>query len=149
MQYHCVSVLNKEQLKLVKDTWKILVLTPSELAETFYSKLFELAPETKDMFPKEMVEQGKKLVQVLNTIVVSLEYFDDLVDDIKDLGYRHTHFYGVTPNLYPHVKEALVFAIQASLKEKCSPLLIESWGSLYDKISLIMINAENEQHSTT
>jgi hemoglobin-like flavoprotein len=55
--------MNKEQIQLVKQSWKLLRnIDPAIVGDLFYSKLFADNPQVKKMFPKNMKEQYKKLV---------------------------------------------------------------------------------------
>lgn len=91
--------LNTSEIKIIKEHWKTVMLQSPEFSNSFYDHLFEMSPELKSLFQKRVSEQGKKLIQVLNTIVVSLESFDVLLEDLKELGYRHTNYYGYQKNI--------------------------------------------------
>ena len=47
-----------------------------QAAGLFYGRLFEINPTLKSMFSDDIEEQGKKLMQILTTVVRSLKQFD-------------------------------------------------------------------------
>ena len=56
--------MTPQQVDLVKTTWAKVEPIAEQAAELFYGKLFELDPALKTLFPNDMKEQGKKLMQM-------------------------------------------------------------------------------------
>ncbi len=60
------------QKKLIQDTWKQVVPIANQAAAIFYQRLFEIDPSTRALFnTTDMVQQRKKLIQVLSVAVSS------------------------------------------------------------------------------
>ena len=68
--------MTPQQLELVQTSWEKVVPIAKQAAGLFYDRLFELNPALKSMFSSDIEEQGKKLMQVLTTVVRSLKQFD-------------------------------------------------------------------------
>ena len=61
--------MNANQILLIKKSWRLLrQVAPELVGDTFYSKLFYDHPELRRMFPKEMDEQYKKLIDMLSSM---------------------------------------------------------------------------------
>ena len=58
-------MVTPEEVELVQSSWAKVEPIADTAADLFYGRLFEIAPETKTLFPAEMVEQKKKLMQHL------------------------------------------------------------------------------------
>ena len=64
--------MTPEEIQIVQSSWGKVALISDQAAELFYNKLFELAPKLRDLFPEDMQEQGKKLMQMLAVAVANL-----------------------------------------------------------------------------
>ena len=86
--------MTPKQISLVQESWaKVKPIAP-QAAEIFYSTLFELDPSLKPLFKNNMVEQGNKLMTMLDTAVKLLDSPEKLIPAVKKLGARHVD-YGV------------------------------------------------------
>ncbi len=81
--------MNDTQINLVKTTWESLTPNADKVARLFYSNLFEMEPEYREMFGTDMESQGKKLMMMLNTAVRSLDVIESVVPAVQALGQRH------------------------------------------------------------
>ena len=95
------------QIDLVQDSFALIVPRRAEASAIFYQRLFALAPETRAMFKGDLAEQGRKLMQVLATIVRNLTDIGPLLDSVDYLAQRHVG-YGVRDEHYALVGEALL-----------------------------------------
>jgi len=77
----------------------------------FYAKLFDIAPQVKPMFKGDMVEQGRKLMAMLNTVVNGLNNLDAIVPAAQNLARGHVG-YGVQSAHYAYVGSALLYALE-------------------------------------
>ena len=135
--------MSSQQIKLVKSTWHIFrSIDPKLVGDVFYSKLFFDYPELRPMFPKKMADQYEKLVQMLNTIVAGLDHFDALRTVISDMAARHTG-YGVRPEHYNAVGEALLWTLEQGLRNDWNEAVKDAWLTCYTILATAMVNAEN------
>ena len=103
------------QIKLVKKTWRDLRgINPATVADLFYSKLFADKPALRKMFPANMEQQYRKLIDMLNSIVMRLDKPGELTEDIAAMARRHVD-YGVKPAHYKLVGSALLWTLQKAL----------------------------------
>jgi hemoglobin-like flavoprotein len=99
--------MNKEEIQLVKQSWSQVMPIADTAAALFYQRLFEVAPQVKPLFKGDMKTQGKKLMSMINTVVVGLDRLDALLPAIQDLGKRHKA-YGVKDADYDSAGAALL-----------------------------------------
>lgn len=66
-------------------------------ADLFYSKLFELDPALRPLFPEDLAEQKEKLMKMISLAVEGLTDLGALVPKVEELGRRHATYYKVTP----------------------------------------------------
>jgi len=132
--------MTPQQAALVKSSWQSVVPIKEKAAELFYGKLFELDPALKPLFKGDMKEQGRKLVAMLNTVVINLDQLDNLVPAAQSLGKRHVD-YGVTPAHYGTVGAALLWTLGAGLGDAFNDEVEEAWTAAYAVLSNVMIDA--------
>ena len=63
--------MTPKQVALVQDSFAKVALTSEAAAMLFYDRLFEIAPQTRAMFPDDMIEQRRKLMAMLAGVVRS------------------------------------------------------------------------------
>ncbi|QDT65186.1 globin family protein [Calycomorphotria hydatis] len=132
--------MTPEQITLVQESWKKVAPISDTAADLFYSRLFETAPEVKPLFPEEMSQQKKKLMQTLGFVVAGLKNLDGIVGAVKDLGVRHNN-YKVTPDMYPKVGAALLWTLGQGLGDDFTPETEAAWTDAYGILSAVMIDA--------
>lgn len=133
--------LTPEQIRLIKNSWTgFRGINPALIGDVFYSKLFLEQPALRRLFPKDMEEQYKKLIHMLSTIVARLDHLDDLAADIASLARRHVQ-YGVKPDHYKPVGNALLWTLEQGLGKNWNEDVKEAWTCCYAILSGAMMNA--------
>ncbi|MBL4882302.1 MAG: hemin receptor [Oleispira sp.] len=135
--------MNPSTINDVQSTFNIIAPIADEAAALFYSKLFEIDPSLKPMFKGDMAAQGKKLMQILGVAVSSLNNLAAIVPAVQDLGRRHVK-YGVRPQHYNTVAEAILWMLAQTLGATFTPTIKQSWTEVYAVLADTMIAAGNE-----
>ncbi|MBC7390352.1 MAG: hypothetical protein H7329_14135 [Opitutaceae bacterium] len=52
--------MTSDQIKSVKSSWALVILTAEEAGNLFYKRLFEIAPEVRPMFKHNITAREKK-----------------------------------------------------------------------------------------
>jgi hemoglobin-like flavoprotein len=129
------------QKKLIQDTWAQVVPIAGQVAAIFYQRLFEIDPSTRALFnTTNMVQQRKKLVQILSVAVSSLDNLSALRKTVEELGHRHAG-YGVKDAHYDSVGVALLWTLEQALGAAWTPEAAVAWKEVYGVLSSIMRNA--------
>lgn len=129
-----------DDIARIRSNWAKAVTARDILGEIFYGNLFEIAPQTRLMFPQSMDDQGRKLVETLSWIVDHLEQEDDLMTAAAALANRHVD-YDVIPEHYAYVGQALMATLRVGLGDGFSSEDEEAWGRVYGQLSKAMIEA--------
>jgi hemoglobin-like flavoprotein len=95
------------KVALVQESYKKVAPIAEVAADLFYTRVFELAPAARAMFPDDLSDQKKKLMPMLGTAVTNLHQVDKVVAAIQEMGRRHVG-YGVKPEQYDIVGQALL-----------------------------------------
>lgn len=94
----------------------------------------------------DMDKQGAKLMKTLGVAVSMLNKMDKLVPILQDLGRRHVS-YGVTPEMYPSVGEALLITLEKGLGAEYTEETKKAWSWVFGIMSEVCITAANEVES--
>lgn len=124
-----------------------------------FQKKFAIAPAAKALFAfTQKYEDGDETLYkdvgflahargVIHTVDAAVSMLGPdlgpLVEVLKDLGGRHVA-YGVVPEHYPIVGEALLKTLEAALGEEWTPQVEEAWTAIYEVISTTMIAGATE-----
>jgi len=111
-----------------------------QAAELFYNRLFELDPSLRQLFKSDMTEQGRKLMVMLKTAIASLDKIEQLIPVAEKLGKGHVK-YGVKPEHYDTVGEALLWALSQGLGPAYTAEAEDAWGAVYTTLAATMKHA--------
>ncbi|MBS0310439.1 MAG: hemin receptor [Proteobacteria bacterium] len=132
--------MTPDNIALVKTSWQQVLPIQKTAAELFYGRLFELDPSLRPLFRGDMTEQGRKLMTMINTVVMSLDRLGPMLGAIEDLGRRHVA-YGVTEAHYDTVGSALIWTLGKGLGEQFTPPVEAAWTEAYDTLASAMKQA--------
>ena len=137
--------MTQEQIILIKKSWRLLRnIDPQIVGDTFYSKLFADNRSLRKMFPTDMEQQYKKLIDMLSAIVMRLDNLNELTDDIAAMAQRHVQ-YGVKPLHYNLVGNALLWTLQQGLGKDWNKETAQAWATCYTLLANTMIKVTGEK----
>ncbi|MAY33616.1 MAG: globin domain-containing protein [Rhodovulum sp.] len=135
--------MTPEQIDMVQASFKKVAPIADTAADIFYDRLFEIAPEVRSLFPEDMTDQKKKLMQMIGIAVNGLTRLDDILPAVQDLGARHVG-YDVKPEHYDVVGAALLFTLGKGLGDEFTPELEAAWTETYTTLAGVMIKAQED-----
>ena len=128
-------------IELVQSSFEKVVPIADQAADLFYNRLFEIAPDVKPLFGEsDMKAQGKKLMATLGVAVRGLSDLEATVPVIQKLAQNHVQ-YGVKPEHYEPVGDALIWTLGQGLGEGFTPEVKTAWVGVYTLVSETMIAA--------
>ncbi len=136
--------MTPEQIDIVQSTFKKVAPIADTAADIFYDRLFEIAPDTRALFPEVMTDQKKKLMQMIGVAVNGLKDLDAIVPAVQDLGARH-HGYKVTEAHYNSVGEALIYTLDKGLGDDFTPDAKTAWTETYGLLAGVMKEAQQAE----
>jgi hemoglobin-like flavoprotein len=117
-------------IRLVRETFDLIVPISGVAADMFYERLFYMAPSLRRMFPDDMRDQKRHLMIMIAAAVQSLNDLDALVPQLMELGARHAR-YGVTDAHYKTVGETLIWTLERGLANAFTPEVEHAWIGVY------------------
>ena len=129
--------LTTAQIELIRDSFHRL--TPdAEVAEMFYNRLFEIAPELRSMFRSDMTGQGMRFIRTLRVIVQNLDEPEALHHYLETLAEGHAA-YGVKPEHFHPMGQALIWTMRQAMGEEFPEGADIAWEAAYDGLARKMI----------
>ena len=130
-------MLSTDDIALIRASFARVVPIQDAAADLFYDRLFAVSPKLRELFPADLREQKRKLIQMIATAVGGLNDLDKLVPAVKGLGARHSG-YGVTATHYKIVGEALLWTLERGLGDDFTPEVRSAWAKVYRVLSTTM-----------
>ncbi|MEV4755179.1 globin domain-containing protein [Micromonospora sp. NPDC049559] len=124
----------------LKQSWALVAAHGDQVPLYFYSTLFLVNPEVRQMFPTNMAGQRDRLVTALGHIVSNVDQVDQLVGFLQHLGADHRKF-AVRAEHYPAVGEALLATLQYFLGDQWTEELAQDWTAAYGLVAQVMTEA--------
>jgi nitric oxide dioxygenase len=139
--------MNADEIDLVQKSFAKVAPIADQAAGLFYGRLFEIAPQVKPLFKRDIDEQGRMLMGALSTVVNGLKDLEAIVPIAQQLAVRHVN-YGVKPEYYQPVGEALLWTLEKGLGPEFTPPVKAAWTQAYTTLSGVMIAAAYPQKGT-
>jgi hemoglobin-like flavoprotein len=137
--------MTPDQINLVQDSFRHVVLVREAVAALFYERLFAIDGSLRALFPSnDMIRQGAKLMAALGFVVNGLDRADTILPAVRELAKRHVT-YGVEERHYAIVGQALIETLATGLGTAFTPQLREAWQAAYGLLADVMIAAAREQ----
>lgn len=135
--------LTTHQIELIQSSFAKVEPIADTAAEIFYAKLFEFDPYLKPLFKGDMKEQGRKLMSMLKVATGSLNDLNAVVPVLNTLADRHVD-YGVRPQDYTTVGNALLFTLGKGLGDDFTDETRDAWVDMYKVVASTM-KAEHDK----
>jgi nitric oxide dioxygenase len=131
--------MTEEQKSLVKQSFPKVLATTLSGSAALYDKLFELVPESKELFKNTSLDrQSQMLIAAIGKIVKSIDNWEAVKPDLEAIAARHVN-YGLAPEHFVFFGQALIHMLQTSLKENWTKDLENAWKAVYQNVSEVMI----------
>jgi hemoglobin-like flavoprotein len=143
------ALLTDADKEEIKATWRLVEPIGDTVADLFYRRLFELAPNYQSLFKSDLTAQKRKLMAMLAFIVKSLGWVDaawrdevnpesDLFLIVLALGRRHRELYAIPDEAYVTVRDTLLWTLDYGLGEAFTPEARTAWQRVYDLVATTM-----------
>ncbi len=136
--------MTPEQVRLIRQSFDAIWPIRRQLAESFYRRFFELAPDTQRLFTSDLERQHLKLMDMIAAIVGALDERELFHSLISHTGRQHAQF-GVRLSHFVAFGEALVWSLERQFGAAFTPELKEAWIALYDAVQNEMMGAARLQ----
>ena len=118
--------LTSGEIDLVQSSFAKIVPIADLVAELFYKRLFEIAPEVRPLFHDDLRNQGRKLMATLSLVVGSLKNFDAVMPAVKALAVKQLGF-GIVQAHCAHAGEAMIWTLEKGLGDGFSAETKRAW----------------------
>ena len=135
--------MDANSIELVQSSFQKVEPIADQAAAMFYDRLFEIAPDVKSLFTNDMPSQGRMLMAMIGAAVKGLDQLESIVPVVEKLGRNHSG-YGVKPEHYQPVAEALLWTLERGLGDEWNEDLAAAWTEAYTLLATTMLEAAGE-----
>lgn len=132
--------MDARKTALVQQSFEKVAALGLKAAELFYAELFAIDPSLRAMFKGNMQEQHKKLLSALALVVRSLHTPEKIIGAVEKLAVKHLD-YGVRPEHYTYVGNALLRTLKKGLGPEFTPELSDAWVDAFRMLAQVMKKA--------
>lgn len=136
---HDLPPFDDRTIALVRESCARLPEKADVLTRVFYTRLFEMAPAVRPMFPAEMRPQEERLLNALLAAVAALDDPAKLEPQLRAWGAWHRRALGVTDDMYVYVGHALIRALRSVLGHT-ETSVGSAWVAVYEWLAAVMID---------
>ncbi len=138
--------MNRIEIELVQHSWASVEPIADAAAQLFYQRLFEIAPDTRQLFAAtDMAAQRQKLLTTIGLAVDKADRVDCLQPVLRELGRNHVK-YGVQDHHYDCVGSALLWTLEQGLGTEFTGDVRAAWTVFYALVTGPMREAATKQH---
>ena len=130
--------MTPEQRELVQSTVTVVERDSERFSAALYDRLFALDATTRALFPADITHQRSRLVDELSFFTTAIGDLPRFIEHARRLGARH-HAYGVRPESFEHMEDALLDALQSVLGDEFTDDVGRAWRRLYRLIAETML----------
>ena len=132
--------MKTNQSRLIKDSLILIQPIADQIAKSFYTHMFEIAPHTKKLFTGDMERQGAMLMTSLSLAISGINDMQSIVPSVQALGERHIS-YGVKAEYYQVAAVSFLWSLEHHLGDQFTPALKEAWTVAFDSLVNAMLSA--------
>ena len=135
--------MNQESTERILASYEQIAPRVDDMVASFYRRLFDVCPEARALFKKDMAVQRQHLAATLAILVRNLPFLDVLDQPFMELGIQHVYF-GASPEQYPVVRNSLLEALGEALGDRWTPQLRQDWTELLDHVVRVMLTGATQ-----
>nr|WP_081531510.1 globin domain-containing protein [Rhodovulum sp. P5] len=130
--------MDPQYTSIVVDSAKRLFSSKGRMADHFYTRLFEIAPESRALFGNDMAKQKKVFSGALAMLIGQIGDRNRLKTSVGYVARMHAKK-GVTPEYLAIGGQAFHQAVCDFYGDACTEDLQRAWAAAYDEIVEIML----------
>ena len=108
--------------------------------DKFYQQMFKHHPETRPLFPENLMEQKRTLLSTLDNVINGIEYINELEKELIELGQHHKNI-GIKREMFNAFITTIVETANSSSDYRLTNEELISWENAFREISNIMLKA--------
>jgi len=134
--------METQEIKLIKESWKLILGNPFSAGLLFYVRFFAMSPELRPLYKVDhhFHVLAKELTGIVARVLDGLDNIDDIIKYVESHARRLVK-YGVTDAHYSIAGNSLIWTFEMSLGRLFTAEVRSAWLKCYSILSTAMINA--------
>ena len=126
--------MNPEQIAIVRETWARLQPQADQVANRFYSRLFDLDPDLKPLFEADLEGQGERCMQCVDAAVARLDQPEQFRAEAAERGASH-FFYSGNDDDFDNAGIAFLWALERLLGPEFRLDVRAAWAEFFGELT--------------
>ena len=126
--------MTPEQIALVTKSVEDMRASADDVVSGFYARLFEVMPDTRELFSNDMTAQRVKFFRELDAITHAIPNLGAFVAEAERLGNEHAGF-GVQARHYRAFGQVLLDVLRDFYGDAYTEELADAWRLAYRLVS--------------
>jgi nitric oxide dioxygenase len=131
-------LLDDAQIAAVRESFAAVVPIADRAGMMLFERIFEVAPETRPMFPDDIGPQAARTIEAVGAVVEQLDEPARVTAVLTELGARHAR-YGVRAEHFPVVGAALLWTLEQGLGDAFTAEVRDAWSALWSVVAAGML----------
>jgi hemoglobin-like flavoprotein len=127
-----------DAIKRIRASVQVIEPDLSALSDTFYERLFEVAPDVRRLFAPDMTRQRGHFEAALALLLRNITMLDVLGPSLTALGAEHVG-YGTKTEHYGVARDCLIYAIRQHAGASWSEQLETDWREAIEAVMRPML----------
>ncbi|ULQ56721.1 hypothetical protein KJS94_00745 [Flavihumibacter rivuli] len=133
--------MRADQIKLIRETWRLVGEEPLAAGILFFDNLYQLEPGLRSIFRTPVSEQTMRLMQMTGTAINLADRPEILEKEIQILAGNLAEL-ELGPSQYAAIGKALIKTLETTLGKRWTDEVIQAWMELHDFILRTAILSE-------
>lgn len=130
--------MTPRQIDLVQASWIRVHAVRDDAAALFYSDLFHRNPAYRALFTGDLVQQGRKLMAMLNAVILNLKDLQPVSERARELGRQHAAW-GLRQADYDLAEDVLLHTLATVLRDGFTPEDRDAWSCAWRRVTALML----------
>ena len=106
--------MTEREIGLIQNSWWGIQSYKEEVFDLFYTGLFAINPELRNLFPDSMEKQVLMFSSIIDVMINGIGHLDTLEPKLNNLGKMHNKL-GIKQEHFKDMEEALIYSIKFSI----------------------------------
>jgi len=137
-----------EQIQRLTRSFQLMEPQLDALVSVFYRRLFDAAPQVRDLFSDDLKSQKEHMTAALLLVAKNIHDLEFLRLPLQRMGATHVG-YGAEQQHYPVVRDAMVGALGEVAGYTWTQALADDWSTALDTVAGFMIEGARQADATT
>lgn len=130
--------MTEQQSNIVQSSYAKFLARAINNANVLYENLFEIAPQTKEVFQNTTNEKKSQMfVAIIRKIVKGIHDWENVKKELEELAQQHKN-YKLQPEYFQHLEMSLITTLKNIAEDEWNSSLEDAWSAYFKKVANVI-----------